>query len=131
MILLDTHVWLWLALSPQRLSRFAVQSIEESVRVGGIGIASVTLLETGWLMAQRRLGFTGTSETLLTRMAHETGVVVREITPPIAIMVMDLARALPGDPIDRVIVATARAEGLKLVTRDRRIHASGLVDAVW
>jgi len=44
---------------------------------------------------------------------------------------MDLARSLPGDPIDRVIVATARAEGLKLVTRDRRIHASRLVDAVW
>ena len=131
MILLDTHVWLWLALSPQRLSRSAMQSIEDSVRVGGIAIASVTLLETAWLMAQRRLGFTGTPETLLTRMAHETGVVVREVTPPIAIMVMDLARALPGDPIDRVIVATARAEGLRLVTRDQRIQASGLVDAVW
>ena len=82
-------------------------------------------------MAQRRLGFTGTSEATLSRMVHETGVLVRDITPSVAIIMMDLARELPGDPIDRVIVATARAEGLKLVTRDRRIQASDLVHAIW
>ena len=62
---------------------------------------------------------------------HETGVLVRDITPSVAIIMMDLARELPGDPIDRLIVATARAEGLKLVTRDRRIQASDLVHAIW
>jgi PIN domain nuclease of toxin-antitoxin system len=38
---------------------------------------------------------------------------------------------LPGDPTDRLIAATARVEGLKLVTRDRRLRASRLVETVW
>jgi len=131
MILLDTHAWLWLAASPQRLSRVAVAAIEDAMRLGGIAIASVTLLETAWLMSRRRLGFPGTSEAALARMVHDTGVVVRDITPAVAVVMMDFATALPGDPIDRLIAATARAEGLKLVTRDRKIQASRLVETVW
>jgi PIN domain nuclease of toxin-antitoxin system len=131
MILLDTHVWLWLASSPRRLSRAATEAIGEAMRLGGIAIASVSLLEIAWLMAQRRLGLTGTSERALAQMVDETGVHVRTITPAIAVVMMDFAVALPGDPVDRLIAATARAEGLKLVTRDRKLRASGLVETVW
>ena len=131
MILLDTHAWLWLAASPHRISRVAAAAIEDAMRLGGIAIASVTLLETAWLMANRRMGFSGTSETALAHMVHETGVNVRHITPAVAVIMMDFAQALPGDPVDRLIAATARAEGLKLVTRDRRIQASRLVETVW
>lgn len=131
MILLDTHAWLWLAASPHRISRVAAAAIEDAMRVGGIAIASVTLLETAWLMAHRRMGFAGTPETALAQIVHETGVNVRPITPAVAVVMMDFARALPGDPVDRLIAATARAEGMKLVTRDQKIRASRLVETVW
>jgi len=40
-------------------------------------------------------------------------------------------RDLLRDPWDRFIVATALALDLPLVTADRRIQKSGLVEAIW
>jgi PIN domain nuclease of toxin-antitoxin system len=42
-----------------------------------------------------------------------------------------LPAAFPGDPADRLIVATALIEGATLVTRDGRIRRSALVETVW
>src|SRR2546422_1962319 len=49
-------------------------------------IASVSLLEMAWLMAHHRLGFRGTSETALTGLVEETGVVIKDITPAVALL---------------------------------------------
>jgi PIN domain nuclease of toxin-antitoxin system len=37
----------------------------------------------------------------------------------------------PADPADRLIAATARAEGIPLVTRDAKLRASAVVRTVW
>ena len=37
----------------------------------------------------------------------------------------------PGDPADRIIGGTARAEGLTLITHDERIRRSPLLKTVW
>jgi PIN domain nuclease of toxin-antitoxin system len=44
---------------------------------------------------------------------------------------MGLPAAYPKDPADRIIGATALVEGLSLITADREIHHSKVVDAVW
>ncbi len=82
-------------------------------------------------MAHNRLGLRGTSETVLTRLVEETGVVVKEITPAVAILAVQFTQEFPRDPADRLIAATARAEGLPLVTRDARLRRSRLVETVW
>jgi len=82
-------------------------------------------------MAHNRLGLRGTSETALTRLVEETGVVVKEITPAVAILAVQFTEEFPRDPADRLIAATARAEGLPLVTRDARLRRSRLVETVW
>jgi PIN domain nuclease of toxin-antitoxin system len=130
-ILLDTHAWLWLGTHPGRLSATATTAIQAALSAGGIAIASVTLLELAWLMEHGRLRLSGSAETLLTELMARTGVVVREITPSIASLSSRLPADVGRDPVDRVIVATARTEGLPLVTRDRALRRSRLVETVW
>lgn len=42
-----------------------------------------------------------------------------------------LPASFPGDPTDRMIVATARQHGVTLVTKDEPIQKSGLVTTIW
>jgi PIN domain nuclease of toxin-antitoxin system len=58
-------------------------------------------------------------------------VTVRPITPEIAALATQFPDDYPRDPADRLIGATARAEGLTLITRDERIRRSPLLKTVW
>jgi PIN domain nuclease of toxin-antitoxin system len=131
MILLDTHAWFWFGTRPERLSAAARGAIDQALRSGGLAISSVSLLEMAWLMTHNRLGYRGTPEAGLTALIEETGVVVKEITPAVALLMVQFPDEFPRDPIDRVIAATARTEGLPLVTRDAELRRSRLVETVW
>lgn len=58
-------------------------------------------------------------------------VTVRAITPEIAALAADFPPNYPTDPGDRIIGATARAEGLTLLTRDENIRKSPLLKTLW
>lgn len=131
MILLDTHVLLWLAAEPARLSRAAASAIRRALRSGGIAIASISLWEIAALFAKGRLRSRGTTEASLEAILKATGVSLREITPTIAALATQFPADFSLDPADRLIAATARAEGFTLVTRDERIRSSALVRTVW
>ncbi len=130
-ILLDTHVLVWLAAEPARLSRAATSAIRRALRSGGIAIASISLWEIAALFAKGRLRSRGTTESSLESILKGTGVSLREITPTIAALAAQFPADFSPDPADRLIAATARAEGLTLVTRDERIRSSALVRTVW
>jgi PIN domain nuclease of toxin-antitoxin system len=131
MILLDTHVLVWLAAEPARLSRAAALAIRRALRSGGIAIASISLWEIAALFGGGRLRSRGTTEAALTAILEATGVSLREITPTIASLATQFPADFSADPADRLIAATARAEGLTLITRDERIRSSALVRTVW
>jgi PIN domain nuclease of toxin-antitoxin system len=130
-ILLDTHVLLWLAAEPARLSRRAAAAIRRSLRAGGIAIASISLWEVAMMFSEGRLRSRGTIEASIESLVEGTGALVREITPAIAALSTQFPSDFPADPVDRLIAATAREGGLTLVTRDERIRSSPLVRTVW
>ena len=131
MILLDTHVLLWLAAEPSRLSRTAAAAIRRALRSGGIAIASISLWEIAVLFAKGRLRSRGTIEASVEAILQATGVTLREITPAIASLAAQFPADFSPDPADRLIAATARGEGLTLITRDERIRSSPLVRTAW
>ncbi len=131
MILLDTHAWLWLALEPKKLSRAATQAIRQSAKGSGLAVASISLLEVAFLFANGRVRSRGTVSQAVQELVTETRVDVLELTPEIAATAVQLSDAVPKDPADRLIVATALVHALPLVTRDARILESEACRAIW
>ena len=131
MILLDTHAWLWLCVEPRRLSTAAVATIRGGLRAGGIGIAAISLWEMAMMVALGRVVPRGTPEAWLSDLVERAAVHVRPITPVVAALATRFPDDFPADPADRLIAATARADGLTLVTRDARLRRSPLVKTAW
>jgi PIN domain nuclease of toxin-antitoxin system len=131
MILLDTHVWVWLAADPKRLSRRATTAIRRATESGGLSVASISLGELAMLFAHGRLRTPGSVESGVRSVVEKTSVVIQEITPEIAALATLFPETFPQDPADRLIGATARSLGLPLVTKDQRILDSELLKTIW
>jgi PIN domain nuclease of toxin-antitoxin system len=128
-ILLDTHVLVWMVAEPKRLSRAALAEIRSAQREGGIALSAISLWELASLVARGRIRAYGTVDASV-RLLIE-GTVVKPITPEIAALATQFPDDYPGDPADRLIGATARAEGLSLITRDANIRKSPLLRTIW
>jgi PIN domain nuclease of toxin-antitoxin system len=129
-ILLDTHVVLWLTSDPARLSAKAKGAIEESRKsVDGLAICDVTLLELATLARKGRINLAISLESLLQEL--ERRFVVLPITSGRCARTVGLPENYPKDPADRIIGATALTEGLALVTADREIRRSKVVPTIW
>jgi PIN domain nuclease of toxin-antitoxin system len=130
-ILLDTHVLVWLVGQPEKLSKAAAAAIRRARSSDGLSIADVTIWELALLLSRGVLQSGGTVENTLRNLLGRSGVSIKPITPEIAALATQFPIDYPRDPIDRLIGATARAEGLALVTRDEGIRKSPLLKTIW
>jgi PIN domain nuclease of toxin-antitoxin system len=131
LILLDTHVLVWLVTQDGRLSRPAASAIRRARSSDGIAVADISLWEIALLLATGILRAHGTVENVVNEFVTNSGALVQPITPEIAALATQFPDSYPRDPADRLIGATARANGLALVTRDERMHASPLLKTIW
>jgi PIN domain nuclease of toxin-antitoxin system len=89
----------------------------------------MTVWELAQLVASGRVQVYGSVETSVRALIQDMTVI--PITPEIAALTTQFPEDYPRDPADRIIGATARAEGLTLVTRDERIRNCPLLKTVW
>lgn len=130
MILVDTHVVLWLAFHPDRLSKKAREVIDEARRnEDGMAICDITLLELATLASRGRLNLNISLESFLAEV--EARFVVLPIKSGACARIAELPATYPKDPADRIIGATALVEGLTLLTEDREIRRSNVVRTIW
>jgi PIN domain nuclease of toxin-antitoxin system len=118
----------------KRLSRRAREAIREARQEpgrhnAGIAIATITLWELAWLAQNGRIRAAVSVESFVRELAAR--VILRPETPEIAALAARLPDPFPKDPADRLIAATAMAEGLALVTADQRIRRSKLLETLW
>jgi PIN domain nuclease of toxin-antitoxin system len=130
LILLDTHVVVWLAGEPAQISTKAHAAIHEARTSGsGLAISDITLLELAMLSRRNKIRVIARIETFLAEL--ESRFRVLPITAKGCACAATLPSSYPNDPADRIIGATAIVEGLSLITADRAITASGAVRTVW
>jgi PIN domain nuclease of toxin-antitoxin system len=129
MILLDTHTLIWLANEPAKLSRAASDAIRESNQKGGLAISAITLWELAWLATHGRVDFPGTADTFVEEISSRT--VILPLTLEVALLGSRLPSTYSSDPCDRLIGATAIAEGIPLITKDRTIRDYKQIRTIW
>jgi len=113
----------------KRLSKPAAAAIRTAQEKGGLAVSAITLWELASLMARGRIQAYGTVDASV-RLLIE-GVAVRPITPEIAALATQFPNDYSPDPADQLIGATARAEGMSLVTKDENIRRSPLLRTIW
>ena len=128
MIVLDTHAWLWWVGAPSRLGRAAARAIRVAK---GIGIPAVCCLEVAVAAARGRIALDRPTLDWLHDALALPRVVLLPLSPAVAVKAAELPRSFPGDPADRLIVATAILESAFLVSRDDRIQGCPGVRTVW
>jgi PIN domain nuclease of toxin-antitoxin system len=129
MILLDTHVVVWLTIEPKKLPKAAGRLIAETrANSNGIAIADTTLWELAMLTTLGRIKPAIPLGLYLRRVENMFEVI--PITGAVAERSTQFSEKYPRDPSDRLIGATASVHGISLVTRDKAIIRSGEVNCV-
>lgn len=125
--LLDTHAWVWWVQGDARLGRHIVEKLDRLPADDRPSISDISLWEVATLASLGRIEFPGTLESWLAIAASPKTVRVLPVTPRIAAEVARLPDSFHRDPADRLIVATSRVHGLRVLTKDAAIAKSGLV----
>lgn len=129
-LLLDTHVWVWLMAGDPTLAPDVRRRIGGAARKGELLIAAISAWEIAMLVRKGRLALTDPPLDWIERALAQPGISLVPLSPDISVEATELPGEFHGDPADRMIVASARKHGARLVTRDAAILRYGSRDHV-
>lgn len=133
-LLLDTCAAIWIT-EDAPFDKAAAARIDEAFRSSEpIHVSPMTAWERGLLAAKGRIMSPVSPYRWFELLIGELGFALADLTPSVLIDSSFLPGDPPNDPVDRIIIATARAFDFTIVTRDRAIldyaetgHARSLV----
>lgn len=121
-LLLDTHCWVWMQLGLSgRFAPASVRTIERAARNGELGVSVISVWEVGMLESKGRLELRMSCAQWIRAALATPGLSLIPLNTEIAIESSRLPGNYPGDPADRILIATARVTGAKLMTKDDKM----------
>jgi PIN domain nuclease of toxin-antitoxin system len=131
MILLDTHVWLWLLHDPSRLSPTAQILINQAELENSILISVISVWEIAVKHSINKLQLPLPIDQWLELAQQQPGTIIEPLSPLDAIESTRLPGDFHKDPSDRIIVAMARRYDITLITCDQKILNYPHVKSQW
>ena len=119
MLLLDTHVLVWLDEGSSRLGEDALQVINKALATGQLGVTAISFWEIAMLIEKQRLTFHLDLDVWRAELLR-TGLQEVPLLGSTVIRAGQL-KSFHDDPADRMIVATAIENSATLITADEKI----------
>ena len=121
-LLLDTHVWVPLALGAKKFDAKAARRLERAADEGSLLLSAISVWEVAMLSDAGRLRLPPTAAEWARTAVQAARVSLVPVDFDVAV---DAGRqsAMHGDPADRIIFATAAVRGATLVTADQKLLA--------
>jgi PIN domain nuclease of toxin-antitoxin system len=120
-VLLDTAAWINGVKEPETLPPKALRILRDGAN--GFFLSDISLLEASTLSRKKKVDFGMEFDEWLDK-AVTRNLEVLPISPQVAAIENALPRGFHGDPADRIIVSTAIAHGLTLLTPDKAVGFS-------
>lgn len=130
-IVLDTHAWIWWVNGDRRLSSKARKAIERAGARSELYLSVYSIWELAKKVEKGQLSLDRPLDEWLDAALSVAGLQVADLSRTLAVDSCRLPQPFHGDPADQIIVATARAHGAILVTRDARLRDYSHVRTVW
>lgn len=130
MIVLDTHALLWWVDGSPELSTRAKWELDAVADRGGLFVSSISAWEIGMLVAKGRLELTISASEWIARCEALPFFTFVPVDNAIAVASTSLPGRPPIDPADRIIIATAKARGAQIATKDERIRSYD-IPTIW
>ncbi len=131
-VLVDTHALLWWQAGGERLSRAATRAIEQAATVY---VSPLSCWEVATLHRLGRIALDREPVTWVQDLLREDRIAAAPLTPEAASWAGGIGDALAGDPVDRLLYATAKDLRVPLVSKDERLRdfagLTGDVSVIW
>jgi PIN domain nuclease of toxin-antitoxin system len=130
MIMLDTCILLFDSLTPERLSKAAIDILNKEENANQLFCSDISLWEIAMLDQKKRIHLPMDYLVFIENLLNARNIEVLPITPKIA----HLSVSLPleqADPADRIIAATTLYHHAQLVTADRKLLNNSEVPTIF
>lgn len=129
--LLDTHIFLWSIVDPDKLTRTAHSVIQNEENT--ILVSAVTIWEISLKYALGKLNLIGLEPDALIEQAKKIGFEWIPLLPDLAANSYKLNAAWHRDPFDRMLIWQAIQKDITLISKDENIskYQSAGLKVIW
>lgn len=131
MVVVDTHIIIWDALEPDKLSNKAKLEFDKANESTGIIFCDISLWEISMLISKKRIEIETSFREFIDLLTKTRNYIFQSITPEIAEISTNLLIEINSDPADRIIAATSIFTNSALITADKNLCNSKLVNTIW
>ena len=129
--ILDTHVWIWWNMHPEKLSAKVRSLLSTPKRYEELLLSAISPWEFSKLLEKDRIGISCNPKEWITEALDMPKLRLVPLTPSIAYHSTSLPQPFNDDPADQIIVATAREENATVLTKDKIMQKYKHVRSLW